>query len=125
MEAWPWPGFSSSPGAQARWGAGGRQGLGDRQLCKEGWRQGSPWTAQTLARAPHLDQALRWRPALERLSLVLQPCSLREEEGLCAPVQGALGDPCAHVPGRPGGRLWRGLAHHLSPSIPLLPHTSH
>jgi len=34
--------FSSSPGAQARWGAGGRQGLGDRRLCKEGGQQAPP-----------------------------------------------------------------------------------
>ena len=120
---WTWPGIQQLTWGTGQTGHGWEAGPGGSSAVQEGGRQGSPWTGQTLTKVHRLGQALHWRPALERLSPVLQPCSLGEE-GLRVPVQGGLGDPCAHVPGRPGGRLWRGSAHYLGPSIPWMPHTS-
>ena len=110
--------FSSSPGAQARWGAGGRQGLGDRRLCKEGGQQAPPGQHRHYLGCPIWNRPCTGAPACRGSPWSSSPAHSGRRKG-------ALGDPCAHVPGRPGGRLWRGLARHLGPSILLLPHTSH
>lgn len=81
MEARPWAGVQQLTRGTGQMGRGWEAGPGGSSPVQGGWAAGSPWTAQTLPRVPHLEQALHWCLPLQRLSLVLQPCSLREEEG--------------------------------------------
>lgn len=100
--------------------AWGLVGCGRRERGMAGL---SPGRTDTSHGCPVWDRpSWDWHPSLEKLSPVLWPCPAQGGRRFVCACAGGPGDPCTHVPGRPGGRL---LVGGLAPCISSLPHTSY